>query len=86
MNATVTEVCQWLVDGVFRVEDGKVFKGEKELAQRINKRKGSERGDPRVDHAMFPNWLGCRKPSVLSPKDLRFITAIKTPSATLHTI
>ena len=48
-TATVAEVCQWLKDGIFRVESGKVFKGNLELTQRINKRKNSERGDPRVD-------------------------------------
>lgn len=48
-NATMAEVCRWIKAGVFYVEHGEVYKGDYKLAQRINQRRGSEHGDPRVD-------------------------------------
>lgn len=48
-TATPDEVLQWIQDGVFQIECGSIIKNGRELAQRINKRNRSERGDPRVD-------------------------------------
>ena len=47
--ATVKEVSRWLNDKVFIIDNEKVFKDERELAQRINPRRRSKRGDIRVD-------------------------------------
>lgn len=50
------EVLEWINEKVFFTDNGRVFKQTNaypvntfELVQRINKRKGSQRGDPRVD-------------------------------------
>lgn len=48
-TASMKDVVRWINDGVFRVEDGRVFKGDKELAQRVNIRNRCKHGDPRVD-------------------------------------
>ena len=49
-HATLDEVFKWLMDGIFILRDNSVFSSNgKELAQRINKRRGSERGDLRID-------------------------------------
>lgn len=43
-------ILEWLQDGVFTIEDGEVYSSlGRKLVQRINKRKRSEHGDPRVD-------------------------------------
>lgn len=43
-------VLRWLKERIFVVtDDGRVLKNRMELKQRINKRRGSNRGDPRVD-------------------------------------
>ena len=48
-TASIEDVLSWLEEGVFVIEDGKVFKGDKELTVRIAKRKRMNEGDPRVD-------------------------------------
>lgn len=48
-TADKATVLRWIQEGVFRVEDGKVFKGDKELTQRENTRQRCDHGDPRVD-------------------------------------
>ena len=47
--ATVQEASQWIIDGHFTVDDGDVYSGGRKLAQRINRRRRMETGDPRVD-------------------------------------
>lgn len=48
-TATIEEVFDWLQEGIFVVRNGEVFKGEKQLAQRVNLRNRCEHGDARVD-------------------------------------
>ena len=51
-TATPDEVLRWITEGVFQIERGeetRIIKNGQELVQRINKRKNSHRGDPRVD-------------------------------------
>jgi hypothetical protein len=47
---TKQEVLDWLQEGAFTIADGEVYtRAGRQLVQRLNKRKGSERGDARVD-------------------------------------
>jgi len=48
-TASIEEAFQWFKDGVFRIKDGQVYKGDKQLAQRINCRQRMDDGDARVD-------------------------------------
>jgi hypothetical protein len=49
-KVTKQEILDWLLDGAFSVADGQVYsRSGRQLVQRINKRKGCEHGDPRVD-------------------------------------
>jgi hypothetical protein len=45
----VARVLELLKTGVFRVVSGEVYKGDRKLAVRINRRRRMETGDPRVD-------------------------------------
>lgn len=49
LGASNSDVCRWLKEGVFEVVEGRVYKNGREIPQRLNKRKGSNNGDPRVD-------------------------------------
>lgn len=50
VKVTNREVLDWLRDGVFTIADGEVYtRSGRRLAQRINKRRGCEHGDARVD-------------------------------------
>lgn len=57
-TASLATVFRWLEEGVFTVTDGRVFKGPKELRQRINCRRGMHDGDARVDL-----WHECQRRS-----------------------
>lgn len=47
---TRQEILSWLLAGAFYVRDGHVYTRQgRQLAQRINKRRGCEHGDARVD-------------------------------------
>lgn len=48
-TATIEQVFDWLLHGVFTFDQGEVYKGDKLLAQRENLRNRCEYGDPRVD-------------------------------------
>ncbi len=49
-KVTLETVFRWLQEGVFEVhEGGKIYKGDRLLAQRINPRNRMKEGDPRVD-------------------------------------
>jgi hypothetical protein len=49
-KVTKHEVLEWLKDGIFSIVDGQVYSSSgRQLVQRINKRRGCQHGDPRVD-------------------------------------
>lgn len=47
--ATKSQVLEWLRAGVYTVDGTRIYKGDVELVQRINKRRTSHNGDARVD-------------------------------------
>jgi len=46
--ASIEEVFQWFKDGIFRLDEDDVFKGERKLVPSVNKRNGCQHGDKRV--------------------------------------
>lgn len=50
VKVTRQEILEWLQSGAFSIADGQVYtRSGRQLAQRINKRRRCEHGDPRVD-------------------------------------
>lgn len=50
LKVSKQEVLEWLQSGVFYIADGQIYtRAGRQLVQRINKRRGCEHGDPRVD-------------------------------------
>ena len=56
-TATPLQVIHWFQEGIFTLDhqEIEIWKGDRQLTQRRNTRRRSERGDPRVD-LFHQNW------------------------------